>query len=79
MKIVGTDSVEVERALVAGELRCPVCDGRLSPWGSARERVVRCVGGDQRRRPRRALCGVCRVTHVLIWEDTLLRRRDEWR
>ena len=77
MKIVGTDSVEVERALVAGELRCPVCDGRLSPWGSARERVVRCVGGDQRRRPRRALCGVCRVTHVLIWEDTLLRRRDE--
>jgi len=77
VRIVGTDSVEVERALAAGELGCPVCGGRLSPWGSARERVVRCVGGEQRRCPRRTRCVECRVTHVLIWEDTLLRRRDE--
>jgi len=77
VRIVGTDSVEVERALAAGELGCPVCGGRLSPWGSARERVVRCAGGEQRRCPRRTRCVECRVTHVLIWEDTLLRRRDE--
>jgi len=77
VRIVGTDSVEVERALAAGELGCPVCGGRLSPWGSARERVVRCVGGEQRRCPRRTRCVECRVTHVLIWADTLLRRRDE--
>ena len=77
MRIVGTDSVEVERALAAGELECPVCEGRLSPWGSARQRVVRRVGREQRRCPRRTRCVECGVTHVLIWEDTLLRRRDE--
>ena len=47
------------------------------PWGSARERVVRCAGGEQRRCPRRTLCVGCRATHVLIWEDMLLRGRDE--
>ena len=49
MRIVGIDGVEVERALVAGELDCRVCEGRLSSWGSARLRVVCCVGGEQRR------------------------------
>ena len=77
LRIVGTDSAEVERALAAGELDCPACEGRLRPWGSARQRVVRGAGGEQRRRPRRTRCDECRVTHVLIWEDTLLRRRDE--
>lgn len=76
MKIVGTDTLEVERALVAGELECPGCGGRLGPWGSARWRVVRRPGGDERRRPRRARCVGCAATHVLIRTDTLLRRRD---
>ena len=76
MKIVETDNSEVERALVAGELGCPDCGGRLRPWGSARWRVVRWSGGDERRRPRRSRCVGCAVTHVLIGTDTLLRRRD---
>lgn len=76
MKIVGTDELEVERALLAGELVCPGCGGRLGPWGSARRRVVRRPGGEERRRPRRSRCIGCAVTHVLISNDTLLRRRD---
>lgn len=76
MKIVGTDALEVERALLSGGLECPDCGGRLRPWGSARRRVVRRPNGDERRRPRRSRCVGCAVTHVLIRTDTLLRRRD---
>lgn len=75
MKIVGTDALEVERALLAGELAC-ACGGRLRPWGLARERVVRRPGREERRRPRRSRCAACGLTHVLLAEDTLLRRRD---
>lgn len=75
MKIVGTDALEVERALLAGNLACP-CGGRLRPWGHARRRVVRRRGPDERRRPRRSRCADCQATHVLLAEDTLLRRRD---
>lgn len=70
--MVGTDPVEVDRRLLAGELACP-CGGGLSPWGHARERVVRGVGV---LRPRRARCGACRVTHVLLAVSCLLRRAD---
>lgn len=76
MKIVGTDSDEVERALIAGELSCPGCRGQLRPWGSARWRVVRWGAGVERRRPRRGRCACCESTHVLICADSLLRRRD---
>lgn len=75
VKIVGTDALEVERALLAGELACP-CGGRLGPWGHARVRVVRRRGGEEHRRPRRSRCVACEATHVLLGEDTLLRRRD---
>jgi len=67
---------EVERALVAGELGCPDCGGRLRPWGSARRRVLRGLSGDEWRRPRRGRCVVCAGTHVLISTDSLCRRRD---
>ncbi len=77
LKIVGTDTLEVERALLAGELSCPACGGRLGPWGSARWRVLRRCSGDERRRPRRSRCVGCAATHVLISSDALLRRRDE--
>lgn len=76
MKIVGTDAPEVERVLVAGALACPSCAGRLRPWGHARERVVRHRDAEERRRPRRSRCGRCSLTHVLVAEDCLLRRRD---
>ena len=77
MKIVGTDAPEVERALLAGGLACPSCAGRLRPWGHARERVVRHRDTHERRRPRRSRCGRCALTHVLLGEDCLLRRRDD--
>lgn len=70
--MVGTDPVEVERRLRDGDLGCP-CGGGLGPWGHARERVVRGVGPV---RPRRARCGSCRVTHVLLAVSCLLRRAD---
>jgi hypothetical protein len=70
--MVGTDAVEVDRKLRAGELVCP-CGGDLAPWGHARERTVRGVG---RLRPRRGRCGACRVTHVLLAVSCLLRRAD---
>lgn len=76
MKIVGTDAPEVERALLSGGLACPSCAGRLRPWGHARERVVRHREIQERRRPRRSRCGECALTHVLLGEDCLLRRRD---
>lgn len=72
MVMVGMCPVEVERRLRAGELRCP-CGGGLTPWGYARRRVVRGVGV---LRPRRARCGRCLVTHVLLAVSCLLRRAD---
>ncbi len=76
MKIVGTDAAEVERVLLSGGLACPSCVGRLAPWGRARERVVRLGDHEERRRPRRSRCARCAMTHVLLAEDCLLRRRD---
>ena len=72
MVMVGTCPVEVERRLRTGELTCP-CGGGLSPWGHARQRTVRGVGV---LRPRRARCGRCLVTHVLLAVSCLLRRAD---
>lgn len=72
MVMVGTAQGEVERRLVAGELRCP-CGGALRPWGHARPRVVRGVGV---LRPRRGRCVTCRLTHVLLAVSCLLRRAD---
>lgn len=70
--MVGTDPVEVDQRLLAGGLVCP-CGGGLSRWGYARARMVRGVGV---LRPRRARCGSCRVTHVLLAVSCLLRRAD---
>jgi hypothetical protein len=70
--MVGTDPVEVDRRLRAGELVCP-CGGGLSPWGHARVRAVHGVGV---LRPRRARCVRCLVTHVLLAVSCLLRRAD---
>ena len=70
--MVGTDSVEVERRLLAGELVC-LCGGGLVLWGYARSRTVRGVGW---LRPRRVRCVGCRVTHVLLSVLCLWRRAD---
>lgn len=76
MLTVGVDAVVVERRLVAGELACPGCAGVLTGWGHARERVIRGESGRLRVRPRRAMCGGCGATHVLLPLGVLLRRAD---
>jgi Domain of unknown function (DUF6431) len=76
--MVCAEEARVEAKLVGGLLGCPGCRGALGPWGHARERVIRCVGGwRQRLRPRRARCRGCACTHVLLPDVVLLRRRDE--
>jgi transposase-like protein len=75
--IVGTDLVDVERELLAGEIVCPDCSGGLRPWGSARRRVLRCLEAEVWRCPRRGRCVGCGRTHVLLTQDSLSRRRDE--
>jgi hypothetical protein len=76
MLMVDTDSVVVERSLLAGGLACPLCGGVLRPWGYARWRVSRMEIDTVRYRPRRASCPVCAKTHVLLPVVWLLRRAD---
>ena len=76
MKIVGTDSADVELGLLGGKIPCPDCSGALGPWGNARPRIVRFHGDIEWRTPRRARCRTCHKTHVLLPNDLLVRRRD---
>ena len=76
MLIVGTDEAAVEADLVAGRLECPTCEIGLRPWGHGIEREVRHRERTERRRLRRSICKPCATTHVLVPEDTLVRRRD---
>lgn len=74
---VEVDAGSVERRLAAGDLSCPVCGGRLGPWGWARRRVLR--GSDDSTlalTPRRSRCSLCLVTHVLLPVVAFLRRAD---
>lgn len=66
----------VEAALAAGELACPGCSGRLSPWGFARSREVRLAREVRPLTPRRARCARCETTHVLSPSWMIPRRRD---
>jgi len=75
---VGADLVLVERMLVAGELCCPDCGQRLTPWGYAAPRFVR-ADRVQRIRLRRAICSGpvgCGRSHVLLPRFCLGRRVD---
>jgi hypothetical protein len=74
---VEVDLGSVERRLAAGGVSCPVCDGRLAPWGWARSRILR-GAGDARAlvRPRRGYCRRCGATHVLLPVVALARRAD---
>lgn len=76
MHSVGTDAASVEADLLGGRLSCPACGSALRPWGHSTEREVRLLDRSERRRLRRSLCRGCGVTHVLIPEDMLVRRRD---
>ena len=72
------DPARAERDLATAQLCCPSCSaGRLRPWGYARTRVLRYLGGVRRIvRPRRARCGSCGTTHVLLAAETLPRHAD---
>lgn len=77
MLTVSDDVDVVESQLVSGRLACPECDDVLRRWGYARPRWIRLLGEDRTRiRPRRARCGGCEVTQVLLPVGTLLRRAD---
>lgn len=76
MLIVGIDAAVVETDLIRGRLGCPACGLVLRPWGHGVEREVRLFGGSERRRLRRSVCRACGATHVLVPEDTLVRRRN---
>lgn len=78
MLIVSDDRAVVEADLVAGRLMCPRCrSGVLGGWGCSRLRTVWTGSGLRRLRPRRARCRErsCRVTHVLLPDICLARRR----
>jgi hypothetical protein len=75
--IVGTDEAAVEAYLTGCRIGCPNCGVALRPWGHGVEREVRRLAGtSERLRLRRSICRSCASTHVLVPEDTLLRRRD---
>lgn len=71
---VEADPVLVEARLAGGQLACPSvgCVEALRPWGWARRREIH--GLSELVRPRRARCGSCLVTHVLLPVTVLLRR-----
>ena len=76
MLIVGSDPLQVEGSLLAGELACPACQEALRPWGHARWRTARAGDGTVRHRPRRAACSGCGRTQVLLAAAWLARRAD---
>jgi hypothetical protein len=74
--IVGIDAAAVDTNLIGGRFSCPACGSVLRPWGHSVEREVRLLDRNERRRFRRSICRSCDATHVLVPEDTLVRRRD---
>ncbi|MGH3620995.1 MAG: hypothetical protein ACRDQ5_04290, partial [Sciscionella sp.] len=58
--------------MASGQVDCPDCPGVLRWWGWARPRGVHGMAGVLR--PRRARCGGCLVTHVLLPVTVLARR-----
>ncbi|MDQ2707222.1 MAG: helix-turn-helix domain-containing protein [Actinomycetota bacterium] len=69
---VEADQARVELRLVGGGVDCPDCRQGLRPWGWARRREVHGIEGTLR--PRRARCGRCLITHVLLPVTVLVRR-----
>lgn len=62
------DEVQMGRQVAERRLGCPSCPtGRLRPWGYARRRVVELLAGQRVLvTPRRARCGGCGRTQVLL-------------
>ncbi|SRR6266566_561750 len=75
MMIEVFDTAAARIALARRMLRCPDCGQPLRPWGHARERTVRGLGGALMTvRPDRAVCTGCGLTHVVLDAGLLPRR-----
>ena len=77
MLTVGNSAAVVEELLGNGLFSCPGCGGRLGGHGHAvRRRVFTAGRFPVSARPRRARCGSCGSTHVLLPAWLLARRCD---
>jgi hypothetical protein len=75
MMIEVFDTDAARTALARRKLPCPDCGQPLKPWGRARQRTVRELGGALVTVvPDRARCTGCAVTHVVL-DARLLPRR----
>lgn len=64
--VVG-DTTRTELLLLGGKMPCPRCGGALRPHGHGRTRTVRGIGAARLTvRPRRARCGDCGSTQILL-------------
>jgi transposase-like protein len=69
------DTTAARSALARRMLRCPDCGQALKPWGRARERTIRELGGSLLTViPDRARCTGCDATHVILDAGLLPRR-----
>jgi transposase-like protein len=69
------DTTAARCALARRKLRCPDCGQALKPWGRARERTIRELGGVPLTViPDRARCTGCDATHVVLDAGLLPRR-----
>ena len=75
--LVAANPDQAEQQLLAGALGCPTCPGTLRPHGWARRRTVRGPGACRLvATPRRARCGDCSRTHVILPGELVPRRAD---
>ena len=77
--IVVATAESAEQALTDARMRCPRggCTGALARWGYGRHRRIRALeAGAIDVRPRRARCGVCGATQILLPAALQPRRAD---
>ena len=75
--IVVASASEAEQLLLAGDIGCPGCSAALRPHGHGRTRTVRGVGAQRvTHTPRRARCGDCGRTQILLPTEFTVRRAD---
>lgn len=74
--MVNGDPSLVEADLIGGRLIGGCCGGVLAPWAHGRGRTLRGFDGEAVVWPRRGRCRGCGVTHVLLPDGCLVRRRD---
>ena len=75
--IVVASASQAEQLLLAGDIGCPGCSAALRPHGHGRTRTVRGLGAQRvTHTPRRARCGDCGRTQILLPTELTVRRAD---